>query len=229
MIEINRNNVGLFGWDGRSSLRDATPCNQPGNGHLRPDDGNRRIDGNMGRLVHGEILCHLRAVRVCVGIRRGGGTPILFAGVSFVHGDLPLKTTGHLIKDRRIPPFSSHFPRAQMKSQIKRSGAWAGIGRDVPQSPQEPRGDVFCRVPRPCVCVLCRHGAGILTYRISKRHNQPVRNITDTPSCSMEQYPLTGTTPRHPVLFDKPRCSVDEKRVGDGEPSPPQNRPKTGI
>jgi hypothetical protein len=48
MIEMKRNNVGLFRWDGRSSFRDAAPCNQPGNRQLRPDDGNRRIDGNRG-------------------------------------------------------------------------------------------------------------------------------------------------------------------------------------
>ncbi len=47
MIKMNRNNVGLFRRYGRSSLRDAASCNQPGNRHLRPDDGNRGIDGNM--------------------------------------------------------------------------------------------------------------------------------------------------------------------------------------
>ena len=96
MIEMNRNNVSPFRWDGRSSLRDTAPCNQPGNRHLRPDDGNRRIDGNMGRLVHGEILRHLRAIGACLGFRRGRGTPSLFAGVGFIHGNLQQKTTGRL-------------------------------------------------------------------------------------------------------------------------------------
>src|SRR6202453_1262189 len=48
MIKMNRNNEGPLRWDGRSSLRDAAPCNQPGNRHLWPDDGNRGIDGNTG-------------------------------------------------------------------------------------------------------------------------------------------------------------------------------------
>ena len=43
---------------------------------------------NMGRLVHGEILRHLRTVGACRGFRRERGIPILFAGVSFIHGDL---------------------------------------------------------------------------------------------------------------------------------------------
>jgi hypothetical protein len=47
-------------------------------------------------LVHGEILRHLRAIGACLGFRRRRGIPILFAGVSFVHGDLQQKTTGHL-------------------------------------------------------------------------------------------------------------------------------------
>ena len=96
MIKMNRNNAGPFKSDGRSSLRDAAPCNQPGNRHLRPDDGNRRIDGNVGRLVHGEILRHLRTIGACLGFRRMRGIPILFAGVSFIHGNLQGKTTGHL-------------------------------------------------------------------------------------------------------------------------------------
>jgi hypothetical protein len=50
----------------------------------------------MGRLVHGEILRHLRAIGACLDFRRRGGIPILFAGVSSVHGDLQQKTTGHL-------------------------------------------------------------------------------------------------------------------------------------
>ena len=50
----------------------------------------------MGRLVHGEILRHLRAMGACVGIRRGRGIPILFAGKSFIHGDLQQMTTGRL-------------------------------------------------------------------------------------------------------------------------------------
>jgi hypothetical protein len=55
---------------------------------LRPDDGNRRIDGNVGRLVHGEILRHLRAIGACWALRRERGIPILFAGVRFLHGNL---------------------------------------------------------------------------------------------------------------------------------------------
>src|SRR5271168_562587 len=51
MIKVQRDNVGLFRWDGRRSFWDAAPCNQPRNRHLWPDDGNRGIDGNMGRLV----------------------------------------------------------------------------------------------------------------------------------------------------------------------------------
>ena len=91
MIKMNRNNVGLFRWDGRSALRDTAPCNQPGNRQLRPDDGNCGIDGNMGRLVHGEILRHLRAVGARARFRRVRGIPTLFAGVSFIHGDLQTK------------------------------------------------------------------------------------------------------------------------------------------
>src|SRR5271154_5080515 len=45
----------------------------------------------MGRLVHGEILGHLRAVGARVGFRRVRGIPTLFAGVSFIHGDLQTK------------------------------------------------------------------------------------------------------------------------------------------
>jgi hypothetical protein len=88
MIEMDRNNVGLFRWNARSSLRDAAPCNQPGNRQLRSNDGNRGIDCNTGRLVHGEILRHLRAIGACMGFRRVRGIPILFAGVSFIHGNL---------------------------------------------------------------------------------------------------------------------------------------------
>ena len=62
MIKVQRDNIGLFRWDGRSSFRNAAPCNQPGNRHLWPDDGNCRIDGNVGRLVHREILRHLCAI-----------------------------------------------------------------------------------------------------------------------------------------------------------------------
>ena len=109
MIEMDRNNVGLFRWDGRSSLRDAAPCNQPGNRHLRSDDGNRGIDCNSGRLVHDEILRHLRAIRACLAFRRVRG--FLFAGVSFIHGNLQQKTTGQLVEDRRIPSFSVHFSK----------------------------------------------------------------------------------------------------------------------
>jgi hypothetical protein len=111
MIEMDRNNVGSFRWNGRSTLRDAAPCNQPRNRHLRPDDGNRGIDGNSGRLVHREVLRHLRTVGACLGFRRVSGISILFAGVSFIHGNLQQKTTGRLIKDRRIPPLSVHFSK----------------------------------------------------------------------------------------------------------------------
>jgi hypothetical protein len=55
---------------------------------LRPDDGNRGIDGNSRRLVHGEILRHLRAIRACLAFGRVRGFPILFAGVSFIDGNL---------------------------------------------------------------------------------------------------------------------------------------------
>lgn len=109
MIEMNRNNVGLFRWDGCSSLRDAAPCDQSSNRHLRPDDGNRRIDGNMGRLVHSEILRHLRAIGACLGFRRRRGIPILFAGVNFIHGSHHQETTGQLTEERRIPPFYTKF------------------------------------------------------------------------------------------------------------------------
>jgi len=98
MIEMNRNDVGLFRRDGRCSLRDAAPRNQPGNRHLRPDDGNRGIDRNMWWLVHGEILRHFSAVGAGLDFRRGGGIPILFVGLSFSHGNLQLKTTGHLTR-----------------------------------------------------------------------------------------------------------------------------------
>jgi hypothetical protein len=96
MIKMNRNNVGLFRWDGRSSFWDTAPRNQPGNRHLRPDDGNHGIEGNIRRLVHGEILRHLRAMGACWGLMRVRGIPILFAGLSFVHGNLRQKTNGHL-------------------------------------------------------------------------------------------------------------------------------------
>jgi len=42
----------------------------------------------MGRLVHGEILRHLRAIGACMGFRRVRGILTLFAGVSFIHGNL---------------------------------------------------------------------------------------------------------------------------------------------
>jgi len=63
----------------------------------------------VGRLVHGEILSHLRAVGARVRFRRVRGTLALFAGVNFIHGDLQQKTTGHLIEDRRIPLFRHIF------------------------------------------------------------------------------------------------------------------------
>ena len=88
MIEMDRDNVGPFRWNGRSSLGDATARNQPRNRHLRPDDGNRGVDGNSGRLIHGEILGHLRAIGACLGFRRVRGFPILFASVGFIQGRL---------------------------------------------------------------------------------------------------------------------------------------------
>ena len=65
MIEMKRNNIGPFRWNGRGSFGNAAPRNQPGNCHLRPDHGNCRIDPNGGRLVDREILRHLRTVSVC--------------------------------------------------------------------------------------------------------------------------------------------------------------------
>jgi hypothetical protein len=118
MIKMNRNNVGPFGWDGRSSLRDAAPRNQPGNRQLRPDDGNRGIDCNIGRLVHGEILRHLRAIGACLGFRRVRGIPILFAGVSFIHGDLQKKTTGHLEWLQEYHPPSAFVWRAYKEALL---------------------------------------------------------------------------------------------------------------
>jgi hypothetical protein len=50
----------------------------------------------MRRLIHGEILRHLRAMGACVRIRQGRGIPILFAGESSIHGDLQQMTTGRL-------------------------------------------------------------------------------------------------------------------------------------
>jgi hypothetical protein len=88
MIKMNRNNVGLFRWDGSSSFRDAASRNQPGNRQLRPNDGSHGIEGNIGRLVHGEILRHLRAMGACWGFMRVRGIPTLFAGVTFTHGNL---------------------------------------------------------------------------------------------------------------------------------------------
>ncbi len=73
MIQMNRNHIGFFRGNGRGSLRDAAPGNQPGNRQLRPDHGNRGIDCNVGRLVQGEILRHLGAVGACYGFRRVSG------------------------------------------------------------------------------------------------------------------------------------------------------------
>jgi hypothetical protein len=42
----------------------------------------------VGRLVHGEIFRHLRAIGACLGFRRVRGIPILFAGVIFIHSCL---------------------------------------------------------------------------------------------------------------------------------------------
>ena len=96
MIEVQRDYVGFFRRDGPSSFRDAAPCDQPGNRHLRSDNRNHRIEGNMGRLVHGEILRHLRAMGACWGFMRVRGIPILIAGLSFIHGDLQRMTTSRL-------------------------------------------------------------------------------------------------------------------------------------
>ncbi len=117
MIKMNRNNVGLFRWDGGSSFRDTAPRNQPGNRHLRPDDGNHGIEGNIRRLVHGEILRHLRAMGACRGFMRVRGILILFAGSSLIHGNPQHKTNGHLIKDRRVPPVSGHFSKGDRNFQ----------------------------------------------------------------------------------------------------------------
>jgi hypothetical protein len=88
MIKMNRNNIGLFRWDGRSPFRDAASRNQPGNRHLRPDNGSYGIEGNIWRLVRGEILRHLGAMGACWGFMQVRGIPIVFAGVSFIHGNL---------------------------------------------------------------------------------------------------------------------------------------------
>src|SRR5580704_15570169 len=73
MIQMNRNNVGFFRGNGRGSLRDTASGDQPGNRQLRADDGNRGIDGHMGRLVQLEILRHLRTMGACcVRWRRHG-------------------------------------------------------------------------------------------------------------------------------------------------------------
>jgi AcrR family transcriptional regulator len=124
MIQMKRDNIGLFGWDGRGSFRDAAPRDQPGNRELRLYDGNRRIDGDMGWLVHGEILRHLRAIGACVGIRRGRGIPILFAGESFIHGDLQQMTTGRLewIEEYHLVHFEGELKKGNLcdrKSQIQ--------------------------------------------------------------------------------------------------------------
>jgi hypothetical protein len=111
MIKMNRNNVGLFRWDGRSSLRDTASGDQSGNRQLGPDNGNHGIEGNIRRLVHGEILRHLRAMGACWGFMRVRGISILFAGVSFFHGNLQQKTTGHFTEGRRVPPVSAHFSK----------------------------------------------------------------------------------------------------------------------
>jgi hypothetical protein len=103
---MNRDNVSLFRWDGCSPFRDTAPCDQPGNRQLWPDDRNHGIEGNMRRLVHGEILRHLRAVGACLSFVRMSG---IIAGVSFIQGNLQQKTNGHLIEGRRVPPASTHF------------------------------------------------------------------------------------------------------------------------
>src|SRR5579862_1745945 len=65
MVQMNRNHISFFGRNGRGSLRDAATCDQPGDRQLRADDRDRGIDGNMGRLVQGEILRHLRTMGAC--------------------------------------------------------------------------------------------------------------------------------------------------------------------
>jgi hypothetical protein len=48
MIQMNRNHISFFGRNGGGSLGDAPAGDQAGNRELRPDHGNRGIDGNMG-------------------------------------------------------------------------------------------------------------------------------------------------------------------------------------
>ena len=140
MIKMNRNNVGLFRWDGRSSFRDTASRNQPGNRHLLPDDGSHGIEGNITRLVHGEILRHLRAMGACWGFMRVRGIPILIAGLSFIHGNLQQKTNGHLVEDRRVPPVSARFSKGDRNFQ------------------QEPTISVFFDKPRTGNCLLATFG-----------------------------------------------------------------------
>jgi len=116
MIEMNRDNVGLFRWDGRSSFRDTASRDQPGNRQLRPDERNHRIEGDIWRLVHSEILRHLRAVGACLSSVRVGG---ILAGVGFIHGNLQQKTNGHLIEGRRVPLASAHFQKEAENSGRK--------------------------------------------------------------------------------------------------------------
>jgi hypothetical protein len=98
MIQMNRNHIGFFRGNGRGSLRDAPPCNQPGNRQLRPDHGNRGIDCNVGRLAQGEILRHLGAVGACCGLGRASG---------IIHGISRHKTTGRLINEEYTTPMTS--------------------------------------------------------------------------------------------------------------------------
>lgn len=100
MIQMNGNDVGLFRWDGGGAFRDAASCDEPGNRQLGADDGNHGIEGDGGRLVHGEILGHLRAVGARVSFLRVCGIAIQFADVSLIHGNLRRKTNGHLIELR---------------------------------------------------------------------------------------------------------------------------------
>jgi hypothetical protein len=111
MIKMNRNNVGLFRRDGRSSFRYTASGDQSGNRQLGPDNGNHGIEGDSGWLVHREILRHLHAMGACLSFIRVRGIPILFAGLSFIHSNLQQKTNGQLIEGRRVTPLSAYFSK----------------------------------------------------------------------------------------------------------------------
>jgi hypothetical protein len=154
MIKMNRNNVGLFRWDGRSALRDTASGDQSGNRQLGPDNGNHGIEGNNGWLVHGEILRHLRAMGACWGLMRVRGIPILFAGLSFVHGNLRPKTNGHLIEGRRVPPVSAYFSKGDRNFQ------------------QEPTISVFFDKSRTSNCLAATPGGSAQPSTDSQRIRQ---------------------------------------------------------